>query len=299
MLNDVRQRSLKRLVAVLALVGVVGPALPAGASWIFDAEVGVVHETNVGLAQKASDVKSDSALSTAVSTGLAMPLGDSHLASVTADVFGNGHVELPGLSNLGVGATTALRSKFGLGPAAPWLRVWASGARLEYDDPVRDGWRYRLGAGVGKRFGERWDLRLDYIFEDRTADHAKRAARTLPGDVFDTTSHTYAGRVDFLYNDTLSLFAGYAWREGDVVSTTRRNAEIFAGSTALTPDRPFGPDFFAYKIDATVHILSFGLSFALSDRSSLNFGYERQIGLGKNGLDYYNDVFRAGVLFSY
>ncbi len=41
------------------------------------------------------------------------------------------------------------------------------------------------------------------------------------------------------------------------------------------------------------------MSFALSPHASLNFSYERQIGLARGGLDYFDDVFRAGVLFSY
>jgi hypothetical protein len=286
-------------VPLLVAACVLGPPSPARASWIFDGDVGFVYETNVGLAQKAKDVKSDGALSTALFTGLALPLDDRNIFAVTGDVSGNGYVELPGLSNLQVGLTTAFRHKFGLGSGAPWLKVWGSGARLEYDDAVRDGWRYRLGAGVGTRLGERWDLQLDYVFEDRMADHGKAVSRTLPGNVFDTTSHTYSARVDFLYNEVVSVFSGYALREGDVVSTTRRNAAIFAGSTALTADPPFGPGFFAYRIDATVHILSFGLSFVLSPHSSLNLGYERHLGFGPRGLDYFNDVFRGGVLFSF
>jgi hypothetical protein len=278
---------------------VVAASRPASASWFLEGEAGIVYETNVGLAQSSRDVKSDSALATALSAGRAFVLDDRNIVSLAADFSGAGYAQLTGLSNFAVGLTPAFRTKFGLGPEAPWLKLWASGARLEFEDPVRDGWRYRVGAGIGKRFGERWDLRLDYVFEDRLADHHRRVTPLLPGDVFDTTSHTYAGRVDFFYNETVSLFAGYAWREGDVVSTTRRNSAIFTNSTALTPDRPFGPDFFAYKIEATVHILSFGMSFAINERASVNFGYERQIGLGRGGLDYNNDVFRAGLLFVY
>ena len=297
--GGVADRSRIRLLPLTLVACVLAFPASSHASWILDAEAGIVHETNVGLAQKARDVKSDSRLSTALSTGIVIPFDDRSIASITGDLTGNGHVELPGLSNLGVGATTAFRHKFGLGPSAPWVRVFGSGARLEFDDAVRDGWRYRVGAGAGVRLGQRVDLRVDYAFEEHQADHARAISRTLPGDVFDTTSHTYAGRVDFFYNEVVSLFAGYALRDGDVVSTTRRNPEIFAASKALTPDRPFGPDFVAYKIDAIVHILTFGMSFAITEKSSLNVGYERQIGLGKNGLDYYNDVFRAGVLFSY
>jgi hypothetical protein len=31
----------------------------------------------------------------------------------------------------------------------------------------------------------------------------------------------------------------------------------------------------------------------------VNFGYDRQIGLGPRDLDYFNNVFRAGLLVSY
>ena len=291
---------MNRLRALILAAGVLASPFPAHASWIFDAEAGVVYETNVGLAQKARDVKSDGRLATAISTGIAIPFDDRSIASITGDLTGNGHVELPGLSNFGVGATTAFRHKFGLGPSAPWVRVFGSGVRLEFEDAVRDGWRYRVGAGAGIRLGGRVDLRVDYFFEEHQADHGHAISRTLPGDVFDTTAHTYSGRVDFFYNEVLSLFAGYALRDGDVVSTTRRNAEILSASSALTADRPFGPDFIAYKIDSIVHIFTFGMSFAIAEKASLNFGYERQIGIGKgSGLTYYNDVFRAGVLFSY
>lgn len=297
--GGVADRSMNRLLPLILVACLVASPLPVHASWIFDAEAGIVHETNIGLAHKARDVKSDSRLSTAVSTGIAIPFDDRSIASFTGDLTGNGHAELSGLSNFGVGATTAFRHKFGLGPSAPWVRVFGSGARLEFEDPVRDGWRYRVGAGAGIRLAGRVDLRVDYAFEEHQADHGRAINRTLPGDVFDTTAHTYSGRVDFFYNEVVSLFAAYALRDGDVVSTTRRNPEIFAASSALTNDPAFGRDFIAYKIDAIVHIFSFGISFAVAEKASLNFGYERQIGLGNQGLTYYNDVFRAGVLFSY
>jgi hypothetical protein len=273
--------------------------LPASAFWFIDGDVNFVYETNVGLAQTARDVKSDGAFSVAASPGIGLPVGDSHLFSLAADLGGSAYVEQPGLSNVTPGATTAYRTKFGLGPYAPWLRLFASGARLHYDDPVRNGWRYRLGLGGGMRFGERWNVRLDYFFEERFADHEQRAAAALPGDVFDTVAHTYGVRVDFVFNEVLTLFSGYAVRDGDVVSTTRRNPEIFQASDAVTPDPAFGRDFFAYRVDAIVHMLTFGLSFAVTPHASLNFSYERHLGLGRNGMDYENDIFRAGILVSY
>lgn len=64
-------------------------------------------------------------------------------------------------------------------------------------------------------------------------------------------------------------------------------------------DPAFGPDTFAYKIDATTHVLSAGVSLALGARWSVNLGYERQVGLGDGGIDYHNNVVRGTVLYSY
>lgn len=291
--------AVKALAALLVPVCLLGHVRVASAVWIFDAEAGLVHESNVGLGQRGRDTHYDTALSTSVSAGAAMPLDDRNVASATADVNGMAWDRFSGLNSLSLGLTGAFRSKLGLGAEAPWVRVSSSVARQEYDIDVRDGWRYRVGAGAGKRLDERWDLRAEYAFEERLADHEKAVSPRLPGDVFDLTSHTVSVRAEFLSSETISLSAGYAWRAGDVVSTTRRNPTIFAASSALARDRAFGSNTFAYKIDATTHIPSFGLSVVLGPRWSLNLGYERQIGQTRRGIDYHNDVVRAGFLYSY
>jgi long-subunit fatty acid transport protein len=179
------------------------------------------------------------------------------------------------------------------------VRIGVSGGRLEYRADVRDGWYYRVAAGIGKRFGERWELRADYAFDGRTADHERPVTPRLPADVFDQQAQTLAVRADFQATTALLLFGGYALRLGDVASTTQRNAEIFAASSAVVADPAFGTNTFAYKIDATTHILRAGLSLALGVRWSFNVGYEHQIGLGDAGIDYHSNVVSGTVLFSY
>jgi hypothetical protein len=287
-----------RLAAPLALLCLLLPVRPAEAAWIADVEAGVVYEDNVNLADKARDTRSDTALGASLSAGRLAHVTDSSVVSLTGDVIGAGYTRFGGLSNLYLGVTAAFRTRFGLGATSPWVRVAGSAARLEYREDVRDGWRYRAVAGAGKRLGERWDVRVEYAFDHRTADDELAVTR-LPGDVFDQTSHTISARVDYLHSRALVLFAGYALRLGDVASTTPRNPEIFAVSSAVTPDPAFGPDAIAYKIDATTHVLSVGLSFALGEEASFNLGYERQIGLGDGGVDYHDNVFRASFLYSY
>lgn len=287
------------LVIVALLVCLSGLVPPAHADWIFDAEAGVVHESNVGLAKLGRDRKSDTAATTSASAGHVFALTDRYTATVTGDAAGIAWDRLGGLSNVSFGTTAAFRGKFGVGPQAPWLRLFGSGARQEYDLDVRDGWRYRLGAGLGTRWGERWDVSAEYAFEQRVADHGKVVSRRLPGDAFDVESQTWSVRADVLVTETVSVFAGYALREGEVVSTTQRNAEIVLASKALTADPAFGSRFVAYRLDATTHVFSAGLTVVLGRRWSANVGYEYQMADAIHDLEYRNHVVRGGISYRY
>jgi hypothetical protein len=284
------------LVAALLWLGL---ASPATAAWIADVETGVVYEDNLSFASMDRDIKGAAALVTAVSGGGAAYLTDRHVVSLTGDFFGDLHESYSGLDHAALGLTTAFRAKLGLGADVPWVRVAASGGRLQYREDVRDGWYYRVTAGVGKGFGPRWELRADYSFDGRTADHERAVSDTIPADVFDQQAHTFSARADFQATPIVVVFGSYACRLGDVASTTQRNPQIFAASSAIVADPAFGANTFAYKIDATTHILSAGVSLALGARWSLNVVYAHQIGLGDGDIDYHNNVVSGTVLFRY
>jgi hypothetical protein len=277
----------------------LAPPDVAVANAIIEAEVGMVHESNVGLAQLGRDKRNDEAVETAVSAGFALPVGERHLWSATADLKGVVWQHLTGLSHVAAGASTSFRTRLGLGADAPWIRLAGSFAREEYDFDLRDGFRYRIGPSIGKRFWERLDVRLEYTFEEFIADHGKQILARLPGDVFDLQSHTFAVRTDFFVTKTIALFASYAWRDGDVVSTSPRNATVFNASSAVTDDPVFGSRAFAYKVAATVQIMSAGVSVGLGDHFAIHGAYEHQTAQAWRGLDYTNHVVRAGLMYSY
>jgi len=275
-------------------------ARAAGASWILDAGADAIYEDNVGLGQLNRDIKSDTAIRAFASAGPAILLGDSYVLSLTADVAGKLYERFTRLDNVAPRLSAELKRKFGLGAEAPWARVFGSIARLQYDDDlIRDGWIYRLGVGVGKRFGERWDLRLDYAYDRRLVDHEMPAVRGIPGDVYDLSGHNVSLRTDFLLSEAISLFGSYAIRVGPSVSTTQRNLQIFQATSAIAADPAFGRGFFAYRIDSTTHALGLGLSVALGSRTSFNLAYEHVLGDARGNITYHDNVFRVGFLFSY
>lgn len=252
-----------RILAAAALpVCLLAHAGVAAAAWTFDAGAGAVYEDNVGLGSRKGDIKSDTALAALLSAGPVIQLDDRNAISLIGTLGGKLYERFTGLDVLTAGAGAAFKRKLGLGYQAPWWRLTGGVERQAYDNDIRDSWVARLGTGVGRRFGERWDLRADYTWERRFADHEGAGAGALAGDVWDVEGHTFSFRTDFQVDARVALFAGYALRDGDVVSTTRRNPEIFQSSKAVARDPVFGADTFAYRIHALAHTLSAGVSVA-------------------------------------
>jgi hypothetical protein len=274
-------------------------AAAARAEWIAEVETAAVHESNLSHGQLQRDIKSDTALEVAASAGEHFALGDYSGLSITGNAKSAAYDRYGGLNHLDLGAAAALRSKLGLGAAAPWWRVAATATRLDYRNDVRDGWLYTLGSGAGMRVGEKWNIRGDYTYERRTADQDRGIARGISGAVFNQKSHSVQLNADYAFSAATSISAGYMWRIGDVAATTLRNFTIFSASTAIAADPAFGADTIAYKLRAVTHVLSIGVSQALNARSSLNFGLERQISHGTGNNDYYNNIVRLVFAYSF
>jgi hypothetical protein len=179
------------------------------------------------------------------------------------------------------------------------VRLSASAARLEFKHDLRDGWLYRGGFAAGKRFAERWEVQAGYSYEKRTADNSRPTGGALPGNVFDLHAHVFAFDVSYSMSEKTLFFVSYNAREGDVVSSSPRNAKIRNGSTAIAADPVFGPNVFAYTLDATSHAINVGVSHAISARSSVNLGYLRQITHGDGDNNYYKNVFTASYSHSF
>ena len=277
---------------VLLVLAVCYPGC-AAAAWIADVDAGFLHDGNLNNAELAQDIRSDRAVTASLSAGQFMQLDRDHSLTVTADVKGEIYHRFSGMNNIAAGATLGVRRKLGVGAAAPWLRLSASAARLDFNEDVRDGWLFRAGLSGGKRVAERWELLAEYSFEKRTGDDETPVSRNLPGNVFDLQSHAAAFDVRYSLSEKTLFFVGYTWREGDVVSSSVPNAKIFRASTALARDPVFGAGISAYKLDAITRTISVGASQALSPRAALNLSYQRQMTHGAGDNNYFKNVFTA------
>ena len=294
-----------RLTRVFAFVCLLsGVAANVDAEWIADANVGFEYNDNLSLAPVDQDIEGDSALFASVSAGQHVQLADTVGLVIAADLGKTVFRDLSGLDHLSMGVASALRKKFGLGLYAPWLRVLGSGAWFDYKDDPRDGWRYAASVGVGKRLTQRWELQAEYRYETRQSDEVVDipffvSNFGIHGDAYDIDAHSVSLRGLCTVTERLALALGYTRREGEVTSTTQRNAQIFAASDANTLDPVFGPNAFAYRIDAGSNLYSVGLSWALGKHASANLSYQYHHSTADHGLEYDNNIVQVQYLYSY
>jgi hypothetical protein len=279
-------------IARLSPLGVALLLLATGAQAddVLDLQGGALYDSNLSRAQYYDDIKSDTAFQAALAWGRFVPLSDSLTMRATLDAAGEIYARYSGLDNMSVGGSVSLRRKSGLGAFAPWVGAAGSAARLEYKNSVRDGWRYEIGVGAGKRITEAWDVEASFRYQHRTADHNVAVAPGISGAVFDLQSHQAGLRSEYALTQRVSIAAGYDQRRGDVASTTLRNFTIYTNSDAIAPDPVFGPDTVGYRIYAITRAWRAGASYALGTSNSINLTGERWISRARGGLDYYNTL---------
>jgi hypothetical protein len=259
--------------AALIVLGAVPYA--AHGDWTLGAEAGLRHDNNVGNAQSSSDIVGDSTIDARLSIFQLFPLGDGYSVTVGGDLGGEAFRRLTGLNNASVDGTFALKKKWGLGAFAPWARAGVSAARWSYDDSYRNAWDYRATLASGRRIDERWNLWAEYAYERRTASPQMEEVPGLSADAYSQDSHNVAATVEYSLNESTFLALGLLGRHGDVVSTTRGSAQIYAASRALAEDPAFGPEAYAYKLTGTTYGFRLGISYSPTPHSLLGCGFER------------------------
>jgi hypothetical protein len=280
-------RRLRRGARLIGLVGaILARTSAADAEWFALVEGGLVYETNLSRASRSEDRKSDLALVPTLIAGHAFQISDSTRVLVFGDLRGSIYTDFDRLNNLWSGLGVSGKHKFGLGAAAPWVRVFGSGAYLNYREDVRDSTVVDAGVEGGKRIHERVDLLAGYRYETRDADNR----------VFDGESHTISLRGNASITHALELSLGYAVQWGDLV-VHRSPLGPSWGAPGLIVDT-FDTPLEAVRIDATTHILSADLGFQLTPHAAVIAGYEYQISHGPE-FDYPNHVVRTRFSYSF
>ncbi len=288
-----------RLCGSLFLLLSCGPAL--GADWGLDASAGFAHDDNVSNALDAADRKSDSAVTLNLSAGLHGQIDESTGLGLSLVAESATYARYTGLSNLGLGMRAHLRRKLGLGAGVPWVAVAARAVHRDYHYDYRDGWQYDASAALGKRFGERWEVRGIARYDKYAADHLQ--PEIIPGlssAAYDVAGRTFAAQAAYLLTEVDTLSLSYSWRKGTVTAVTPPDFEILGYSDAVARDPVFESNLIAYRIQGKTDTVSINWSHALGRHSSVNLGYAylRTTAEAEELESYYTNLINLSVSYS-
>ena len=296
-------RSASRRVLRLALAGmlVLGWSAAARAEWLLDVDAGARYDSNLTRAQEHPDVRADAAATLFASAGTFFALTGADGLTLDVNALTEAWHRFHGLNRASIGGSASYKHKFGLGYAAPWISFGLAGSHDDYRSAIRDSDSLEARAELGQRFNEAFDASVGAVFDRRYARNDLPVVPGISGRVFDVRGKSAFVRAGYSLTEQLQAGANFAVRRGDVVSTTRRHLEIFLESDAIAADPAFGDDFFAYRLrgTSTTRTAAVTLSWALSDRSSLNFRYADERTSAYEGLDYRGRIAAVSFAFSY
>jgi hypothetical protein len=274
-------------------------ASPARAEWFVDLAAGMRYDSNLNAAQDRADIRADTAATLNATGGFYYALSGADSLTLSVDARSELYRRFHGMNDTAIGVGGAYRHKFGLGYAAPWLSLAVSASHDNYVGNIRDGERLDWRAETGRRFSEAFDASFGGMYARRYARNGEAVVPGVSGKVFDVHGETAFVRAGYALSDQLHLGARVSVRRGDVVSTTRQNFEIFMASDAIAPDPTFGNDFFAYRLRGTTQTASLSLSWALSERASLNLAFADERTRAYEGLDYRGRVANMTLAYNY
>jgi hypothetical protein len=273
--------------ALLSFAVLFAMTSTAHAEWFTDAEVSAVYESNINRAVVGRDRKSDVALMPAVSFGHYAQLADSIGLAVSADLKYTGFARFDGLDHLESGLTAFLKYKWGLGSYAPWVKVFGSGAHMDYREDFRDEELVRSGLLSGKRINERISAQLGYAYESGSARDSR----------FDTRNSVISAKIDYLLTESVQTWIGYASGRGVYIANLP-----FAGAAPSNPRavivNTFKEPMGAFQLHADAQILSLGASKALTSHWSADIGADF-VDIFGNGRHYPDSLYKADVVYAY
>ena len=285
---------MRRLLALLA----TAVPLTAAAQWTFDAEGARVYDDNLSRAQRESDIARDRAWTARAAIGRLFSIGDGD-AAVRAEFRGARYDHYSGLDHHALGVGAGWRRKLGLGLTAPWLAFDASVLAEDYETQVRDGHRADASVTLGKRFDERVEVSLRAAYDRRSQSDDLAVVPGISGQPFSLQGRSLSLKGSYAFSDRGLVFLSAGMRHGDVVSSTRRNLEIFSESAAIASDAAFGPDFIAYRLTgARTRTWSVGLSWTLGRRVALEAALARDQTAARGGLDYDGNIYSFSLVYS-
>ena len=262
------------------------------AEWHFDAETGTFYNSNLSNSDRSSDIRTDWAWRSDLRANDAFQLTRDLRLNVGADLRGELWDRFGDFNNIGVGALTGLRYRFGLGREAPWILLENRFGYDRFEESERSGYTEQIDLRGGMSLSERVSIEGGYTFENYAA----------PDTFYDRQNHRAGARVIVDPTSSLRLAVGYDYREGDVISyAVPPRPDILRLASEVRPgEATFGsnPLFTAYKLLGRTHAVSVSAAYVLCKYASVEVDYEYAVTL-HDPLQYENHLVAAKVLLTY
>src|SRR5205814_3813315 len=195
-----------------ALVFLMLVASTVHAEWGFEAETGIVYDSNLSNSDRSADVRDDWAWRSDVSVNNGLQLTRDLRLNLGADVRGDVWDRFDAFNTVGVGGTAGLRYRFGLGRQAPWALLEDRFGYDRFHDTPQSSNDNAVNLSGGVALTDRIALEGGYAFESFVA----------PNDFYDRQLHRADARMFFDVTSSLQLALGYSYQEGDVISNTKK-----------------------------------------------------------------------------
>lgn len=255
--------------------------------------VRLLHDNNVGFTPNFDKSVSDSVLRVGGERTWTKRLSPFSQVSVTGLLDINEYRNYA-CDHIDIGLQAAYIRKLGLGLQAPRLIFGLLGESRNYDVNLRDVFVSNVSIGLSKPISERIDLAFNLSAET----HRVKEDQTTPKALKSQLSQNAFDR-DFMIAELSSLtYLDSNWSmpisisviDGDLVSISRPNRTILAGSLAANDYSEIMPGAIAYRSEGRANSIAIGLNRSLTDRSALRFLYTHQSGEASDETKYSRDL---------
>src|SRR5436190_16777895 len=252
------------MITRIALVFLMLVASTVHAEWGFEAETGIVYDSNLSNSDRSADVRDGWAWRSDVSVNNGLQLTRDLRLNLGADVRGDVWDRFDAFNTVGLGASAGLRYRFGLGRQAPWVLLEDRFGYDRFQDTAQSGCDNVLNFQAGIALSARIALEGGYAFESFVA----------PDDFYDRQVHRGNARIVFDVTSSIQVTVGYIYHEGDVISyAVPPRPDIARFSIEREDEDEFGqPLRTAYKLLGRTHALSFSLAYQLMKYASVQLG---------------------------
>lgn len=255
-----------------------------------DLDVTAFSNDNLTLAERDRDIAKDSGVEAAVTWSHTDPPLEGSATGWSLGAKTVKFEDFEDLDRLELKAEGRYVAQFRRGFSAPIYELNASAKLIDSVSDIRDGWEIAAGAMMTRRLTTALTGRMGLRATRREADEFR---------AFDNK------RINLFFNGDLQvarqtvLYGTYIASGGDVVATAQPTFKVVDAAEVIEPDDAFGgleSNRFAYRLDATVHIVTVGWNQTLGPSTSLDISLQGLTAHADGDNDYERGIARLSFL---